>query len=167
MPEYLNFISVDFWHIVMSMGNLVILTFIMKKFLFEPVNSILKQREDELKSVYTKAESALSEAENNRELYGRKIEQVRAESDNIIKSAVLKAKNEEESIVKEANEKALEVLRKADFDVEIKKKKAVISMKDDISDIIIKTAQKVIGREVTAEAHNDLINVAIDELCER
>ena len=42
----LDFVSINFWHILMAMANLLIITAIVKKFLFKPVMRILKQRED-------------------------------------------------------------------------------------------------------------------------
>lgn len=166
MAEYLEFVSIDFWHIFMSMGNLLILTFIVKKFLFKPVKDIMKKRTEEIESTYTKAKTALSNAESDRDKYSKKIKEAENESDDIIKEAVSKAKIQENLIVTTANKKAEEILKKAELNIEINKKKALISMRDDISNMVIDTASKIIGREVTAEVHNDLINVAIDKLYE-
>ena len=47
----LEFISLNVWHIVMAIGNLLILMLILKKFLFKPVQKILKQREEEVAKI--------------------------------------------------------------------------------------------------------------------
>ena len=166
MSEYLDFISIDFWHIVMSMGNLIILTFILKKFLFDPVQDILKKREQQIKAEYDKAEQALSEAQKDKKEYMEKLRKAENESDMIIKNAVSRARDQEDLIIGTAKKKAEALIKKAECDIEDKKKRALVGMRDEISNMVIDTAGKIIDRELTEETHRDLINVAIDELCE-
>ena len=56
--EYLELISLNIWHIIATIANLLILTLILKKFLFKPVQNVLAQRKKEVETLYTGAEEA-------------------------------------------------------------------------------------------------------------
>ena len=166
MTEYLDFITIDFWHIVMSMGNLIILTAIVKKFLFNPVNTIINKRKNEVDAFYLDAKKALSCAEMDKIAYKKKINMANKEADKIVNKAIKKADNISQNMIKDTNEKISVLINKAQKDIEIKKKYAVLEMKDEISEVVISLAEKVVKREITADTHNELINTAIDNLYE-
>lgn len=166
MAGTLEFLSIDFWHILMAMGNLLILVLILKKFLFKPVQKILKQREDEVNKVYSDADSALNQANAERELYHQKLSEAKSEADNLIKSANERAKAESAEIISGAKAEAERRRRNADEDIELAKKKAAEEMRDSISDMVITLAEQVVEKEIDPNAHASLINEAIESLGE-
>ena len=64
--EYLELISLNIWHIIATIANLLILTLILKKFLFKPVQNVLAQRKKEVETLYTGAEEAKAQAESDK-----------------------------------------------------------------------------------------------------
>lgn len=166
MAGTLEFLSIDFWHILMAMGNLLILVLILKKFLFKPVQKILKQREDEVNKVYSDADSALNQANAEKELYHQKLSEAKSEADNLIKSANERAKAESAEIISGAKAEAERRRRNADEDIELAKKKAAEEMRDSISDMVITLAEQVVEKEIDPKAHASLINEAIESLGE-
>ncbi len=166
MTEYLDFITVDFWHIVMSMGNLLILTAIVKKFLFNPVNKIINKRQNEVDTFYLDAKKALSCAESDKNSYKKKINMADKEASKIINAAIKKADDVSQNMINDTNEKISILINKAQKDIEIKKRGAILEMKDEISEMVISLAEKVVKREITADTHSELINAAIDNLYE-
>lgn len=166
MAGTLEFLSIDFWHILMAMGNLLILVLILKKFLFKPVQKILKQREDEVNKVYSDADSALNQANAEKELYHQKLSEAKSEADNLIKSANERAKAESAEIISGAKAEAERRRKNADEDIELAKKKAAEEMRDSISDMVITLAEQVVEKEIDPKAHASLINEAIESLGE-
>ena len=55
-------ISVNIWQTVVSLLNLLILFLILKKFLFKPVQNVIKSRKDKVDAQYSEAEEALANA---------------------------------------------------------------------------------------------------------
>ena len=51
MGDSLELISLEVWHVVASILNLLILTLILKKFLFKPVHNMLDKRKEQVDSV--------------------------------------------------------------------------------------------------------------------
>lgn len=86
MPT-LDVISVNIWSILISLCNLLILFFIIKKFLYKPVRKMLAERQAAVDKVYSEADEALRSAEQDRLTYSQKLEQADSECDALLKSA--------------------------------------------------------------------------------
>ena len=69
-----------------------------------------------------------------------------------------------EEILREANERAEAMLEKASADIQQEKKKALNDAKDEISDLALAIAAKVVDRELTAADHDRLVEQFIDDL---
>lgn len=148
MAGTLDFLSINVWHILMAIGNLLILVLILKKFLFKPVQNIIRQREEEVEKVYSDADKALSDANAEKELYKKKLDDAKAEADSLIKTASDRAKAESSEIISGAKAEAERKLRVADEDIELAKKKAADEMRDSISEMVISLAEKVVEKEI-------------------
>ncbi len=166
MAGTLDFLSINVWHILMAIGNLLILVLILKKFLFKPVQNILKKREEEIGKTYSDADKALSEAEAEKELYLKKLSDAKSEADSMIKTASDRAKAESAEIISNAKAEAERRRKNADEDIELAKKKAAEEMRDSISDMVISLAEQVVEKELDPKAHASLIDDAIESLGE-
>lgn len=160
----LEILSINIWHILMAIGNLLILVLILKKFLFKPVQKILKQREEEVGKIYSDADTALQKANADKAAYEEKLLEAKDEADTLIKSAAERAKQESGEIVAAAKQEAERRLRNADEDIELAKKKAADDMKGSIADMVIDLASQVARKEIDSSAHSKIIDEAIDSL---
>lgn len=167
MPESLEFLSINLWQTLVAIGNLIILYFIVKKFLFKPVNNILDKRAHEVDKIYTDAEVTLTEAQADKEIYETKLKNVKSETDTMIKNATERAKVRSEEIIQEATSEAENRKRKAESDISLSKKKAMDEMKNNITDMVIELAQQVVEKEIDPRVHEKLIDSAIDQLGDR
>ena len=96
--------------------------------------------------------------------YEQKLTEAQTTGDRIVKEAVARGQNREEEILRKANEEAAAILNKASADIALEKKKALNDAKDEISDLAMAIAGKVVGRELTADDQGDLIDRFIDQL---
>lgn len=60
--EYTGFFSVDFWSLVFTWANLLILFLIIKHFLYKPVKKMLEARKNEVEQTYREADEAKEQA---------------------------------------------------------------------------------------------------------
>ena len=67
-------------------------------------------------------------------------------------------------IVDEAKSEADRLRRRADEEIAQEKKKALNEIKNDISDISVEIAEKVVGREIREEDHREMIDAFIRDL---
>lgn len=162
--EYLELISLNIWHILATIGNLLVLTWIIKKFLWDRVQAVLTERRNQVDTIYQEAETSRSEAEQSMLLYRTKLDHADEEADSIIRQATERADRLSDEIVADAEKKAADAIRKADADIELEKKKAMNELKDEISGISVQIAQSVVQREIKEEDHKELIDSFIDNL---
>ena len=163
----LDIISVNIWHIVISLANLVILFLILKKLLFKPVKKIVDKRQKEIESEYKKAEKTQAEADAIKAEWEGKMETAEAEADKIISDAVERADSRNEVMLYESREKADQIIRKAKADIERERKDARETIKKEIVDVSQALSEQIIGREINMDDHRDLIDRAIDRIGEQ
>ena len=162
----LDIISVNIWHIVISLANLVILFLILKKLLFKPVKKIVDKRQKEIESEYKKAEKTQAEAHAIKAEWEGKMATAEAEADKIISDAVERADSRNEVMLYESREKADQIIRKAKADIERERKDARETIKKEIVDVSQTLSEQIIGREINMDDHRDLIDRAIDRIGE-
>ena len=162
----LDIISVNIWHIVISLANLVILFLILKKLLFKPVKKIVDKRQKEIESEYKKAEKTQAEADAIKAEWECKMATAEAEADKIISDAVERADSRNEVMLYESREKADQIIRKAKADIERERKDARETIKKEIVDVSQTLSEQIIGREINMDDHRDLIDKAIDKIGE-
>lgn len=159
-----SFLGVNPWTALFILLNTLTIYFVAKKFLFKPVMKIITDRQQEIDDMYLAAGQAQEQAEALQSEYQQKLLEAQATSERIVKEAVNRGQNREEEILRKANEEAAAILDKASSDIAMEKKKAINDAKDEISDLAMAIAGKVVGRELTADDQGDLIDRFIDQL---
>ena len=87
-----DFFEVVPWTIIFQYCNLLILCLLIKKFLFKPVQAILKKRQDEIDGLYDAANADRQQAAQLKQDYDSQMAGARAEADQLVKNAVESAK---------------------------------------------------------------------------
>ncbi len=159
--EVQQFVSITPWTMIFQLCNLLILTLLLKKFLFKPVQNILNQRKQEIDESYVKAEEDRTSAQKMKEEYTQHLASARSEADTLVRSAVEEANRRGNEIVEDARQSAADIKRKTEDEIAQERLKAYDSLKKDISDIAVEIAEKVVGREINAEDQSNLVDAFI------
>ena len=159
-----SFIGIDFWTAFFILLNTLAIFLVAKKYLIGPVRNLIEARQKEIDDMYENAGNAKEEAMAMKEEYLKKLNDAQATSDKIVKEAVARGQKREEEIVQKANQEATQILQKAQEDIQLEKKKAVNDAKDEISDMALAIAGKVVGRQLNQADQAELIDRFIDEL---
>lgn len=144
-------------NLVFTIVNIVVLYICMRLFLFKPVNKILKQRQDAVQKQFDDAKEAQDKAEALKQEYEASLTNARAESDRMMEEAKKKADAEYERVLKNADEEAIKV----------EKEKSMRKMQDEIKDLVVSVASKVVGDQVSAEDSSRLYDDFIAEMGEK
>ena len=161
-----SFVGVNVWTMIFAWCNLLILYVFLKKILFKPIKNMIDSRQQEVDDMYSEASKAEESAKAMRTEYEKKISAVGEEAEAILRTAQRRAQLKEEEILREADAEAARVRERAEEEIELEKKRMLGEIKDEVSDMAIGIAAAVIGREVSAEEHVDLIDSFIDEIGE-
>ena len=166
MGYYMDFIGVDLWTALFVLLNTLTVIFVGTKFLFKPVMKMIETRQTEIDDMYASADAAEKNAKALENEYNEKLAAAKDTSERIIREAVARGQSREEEIIRQANRDAAAIMDKANADIELEKKKAINEAKDELSDLAMAIAGKVVGRSLTDADHAQLVESFIDELGE-
>ena len=164
--ESLNIISVNFFSILFSLLNLVIIFIIAKFLLYKPVKKMLENRQKTIDDSYKRADEAEALANEHREAYEEKLKSAKGEADEIILSAVETAKARGHEIIEDSKRESEQIIKQAKENAELEIKRAEETIKDEIVDVSTSLTKKLLEREINENDHKDLIDSFIDEIGE-
>ena len=156
---YESFVAINGWTMLFAWCNLLIVYLFLKKLLFKPVKNMIDSRQAEIDGMYSDAEAMKAK-------YEEKISVAEQESEDIRRNALKQAQLKEEQILKEASEQAGRILERASEEIELEKKRALNEVKNEVSELAIGIASRVIERDVSKEEHKELIDSFIDGIGE-
>ena len=145
------FVGVNWFTMLAAWCNLLILYLFLKKLLFKPLKNMIDSRQKEIDDMYADAEGSRTEAAELKLEYEARLENANNESEEILKSAMRRAKLREEEILKEANEKAARTVERAYEQVELEKKRAINEVKNEVSEMAVGIAAALIERDVSGD----------------
>lgn len=157
-------LGVNPWTAAFTLANTLTLFFVAKKFLFRPVMKMIQERQQEIDDMYANAGNAKEQAKLLRAEYEQKLSQATQTSEQMVKEAVARGQSREEEIIRKANAQASAILNKASMDIAQEKKKAVNEAKNEITVIAMDIAGKVVGRTLTQQDREQLVDSFIEQL---
>lgn len=154
------------WELAIQIVNTIILFWMLKRILFKPVLNIIDARENAIKADIATGEQAKNEGLALKAEYEQKLSVAKNEGQEIIKQATLRAEQKSEEIISTAKEEAIRLKDKANRDIAQEKEKVMNELKNDISNIAILAASKVIEKDIDQAKHEEMINKFIEEVGE-
>ena len=149
MKQFQDLVTLAPWTFIFQICNLLILTAGVKHFLFKPVQQILAKRKEEIEASYTEA---------MKEEYETRLASAKEEAAEIVKSATARANARGEELVSAARAEAAALKSKADAEIESERRKAAGELKNDISELALDIAGRVVEKEIDPETHKELID---------
>ena len=150
--------------ILVTIINVAVAFIVIKLFVFKPILKAIKNREELIAGELKDAEEAKKEAELNAETSKQIIDDARAEASRILDEAHEDAGKQAQIIKGKASEEAAEMIERAENEVLRLKKVTIEQMKDEISDLAVEVAGRVIGDVVEHDKLTLLARKHTDEL---
>lgn len=132
--------------------------YLIKRFLFKPVNEMLEKRKALADAQIREAEKAKADADAIKTEYEQNMKEAKEKANEILTTAQRTAALQSEEVLKEAASQAAALKSKAESDIAQEKRKAVNEIKDEIGGMAVEIAEKVIEREISEEDHTKLID---------
>ena len=161
---YQSLVTVNPVTLIAQICNLFIQLLIVKIFFLDKIKAILDQRREAADKQITEAETAKSEALAIKKTYEQNMLEAKAKADDLLMTAQRTANSRSEEIISQAQQQAAQIKSKAAADIELEKKKAINEAKNEISDLAMAIAGKVVARELNANDQADMIDRFINEL---
>jgi len=153
------------WNFIATICNLFIQVYLIKRFLFKPINEMLDKRKAKADAEIQDAVKAKEEAQAMKAEYEKNMQEAKERANEIV-TAQKTAAVQSEEMLKEASSQVTAMKEKAEKDIAQEKRKAVNEIKGEIGGMAVEIAGKVIEREINEEDHTKLINDFIENVGE-
>lgn len=154
------------WNFIATILNLFIQVYLIKRFLFKPINEMLEKRRAKADAQIQDAVKAKDEAFAMKEEYEKNMQDAKNKANEILTTAQKTAAVQSEEMLKDAALQAAAMKEKAEADIAQEKRKAVNEIKGEIGGMAMEIAGKVIEREISEEDHAKLIDEFITNVGE-
>ena len=164
MDLYQSLVTVNPVTLIAQICNLFIQLLIVKIFFLDKIKAVLDKRRETADKQIADAEAAKSEAAAIKQTYEENMRQAKTKADDMILSAQKTAAQRSEEIISQAQKQAAQIKTKAASDIEMEKKKAINEAKNEISELAMAIAGKVVARELNDADQDGMIVRFIEEL---
>ncbi|MCK6446360.1 MAG: F0F1 ATP synthase subunit B [Planctomycetes bacterium] len=136
-----------FWTIIIFVVALVPIW----KMVMGPITAALEARDDRARAAIDAAERASNEAQQARAEVAKKLEEARAEAMKLVADARSRAETRERELIQAAEAKAKDLEESARRTIQTEREKAIAAIREEVVDLSIQAAGRVIGRNVGSE----------------
>ena len=140
----------------------VLALFPVWKMVMGPVSAALEERDDQASRAIVQAEQASAEAEQARAEVEVKLGEARAEAARLLGEARDRASAREREIVDAANNEARAMVEAARRTIRAEQDKAIAAIRDEVVDLSLSAATKVIERNVGSEDDRNVVVGVVD-----
>ena len=164
MDLYQSLVTVNPVTLIAQICNLFLQMFLVKVFFLDKIKAIIDARREAADKEITDARTAKEEAMVIKATYEQNMLESKAEAEKILQSAQQTAAKRGEQIISDAQKTAVAMKQRAEAERAQEKKRVLNETKDEISEIAMAIAGKVVGRELTASDHAQMVDSFIDKL---
>ena len=142
----------------------LILFFVLSKFAWKPLLTLLESRENTIKSSLEDAEKAKQELERLNTESEAIIAEARSEAQSIRVEAKSAAEKIKADIMAQAGEDAKKLRDETEKQIQVEKDKAISEIRQEVVGLTITVAEKVIRKNLSKEDNQDLIEDSLKKL---
>ena len=162
MPQFEShfFSSLIFWEIV----SFAILLFVLYKFAFPGILSVLEEREKKIKDSLDQAERHRSEAERKLKEYEAKLSMAAKEAEGVLTAAKERAQRLMEENEQRMTIEAERIKGDATREIDHERRKAIQDIRAQTTDLVLMVAEKVVQRSLSEADHRKFADEALEAL---
>ena len=139
---------------VWSLVIFLTVLFVLKKYAWNPLLDFLEEREKDIAESLEMAESAKTNLEKIKDESEKILNKAKKEGKTIVSDSKLRAEESANKILDDAKAKSNEFLDDAKSKIEIEKKRAIKEIKEEVVDLSLELATKVLQRNVKDDDNN-------------
>ena len=151
------------FQLLMQALNFLILLFLLKKYLYQPIQKMLDERRKKIEEGLEYSEKIKSDYNKNEKKRQEFINQAKEEARLIENSARKEAKAKEKEIIANAEKEASLIIKHAENEVKILQQKSVSDIHEKSLEIAQRFAEKLIGDSLTDTVQSAIIDKKLKE----
>jgi F-type H+-transporting ATPase subunit b len=139
----------------------LLLLIVLTKFAFRPLLNILEARQENIRNDLDQAESRRLEMERLQKDYEERLAKIEDEARDKIQQAIKQAEGIRDEILTKARTESEQVLAVGRAEIDRDRIRSMAQMRNEIADLAIHAAQSVVGKNLSAQGHDQLIAEAL------
>ena len=147
---------------VWSLVIFLTVLFVLKKFAWNPLLDFLEEREKDIAESLKMAESAKTDLEKIKDESEKILNEAKKEGKTIVSDSKLRAEESANKILNDAKEKSSEFLDDAKSKIDIEKKRAIKEIKEEVVDLSLELATKVLQRNINDEDNSKFVKSSLE-----
>lgn len=147
----------DFLNLSIQIVATLILFFVLKHFLFKPVNEMLTKRREYIETNMRESEEAKAQSLRMKEEYEEQIKSAKTQANDIISEARNYGEELKQRAVKESKDEAKKVYDAGIEALELERQKVMNSVNNDIVDMAIIAAEKVLRNNIGESLDKNMV----------
>jgi len=150
--------------IIWTVITFLILLVILRVIAWKPLVGALTQREKTIAEALEKAEMAREQAEMLLEENNRRLAQAEHEAQKIIRAGKEAADKARSELLEKTHQDTRRMVEQAKAEIQREKEAAIVALRDEVADLAVKAASKIIDEHLDEERHRKLVDKFIQEL---
>lgn len=151
-------------NLVFTVVNLLVLLFLMKKFLYQPVLNVIEKRRELIGQQFAQADAAKKEAEQLKAEYESCLAGAQRERQEKILAAQAQARSEYDRIVADADAKAEKIVADAQKAGEEEYEKTLRQAQAQIAGLAVAAAAKIVAQTQNEQSDKDAYDAFLQEV---
>ena len=151
-----------YW-VLVSIVQFLLLFYLLRRFLWGPIQATLQRRADRIREGLDAAEAAKREREQMRVEVERLLAEARQEAAAIAERTTQAAEAAAAQIREQAKADADRTRERGRVDAEKIHDQALSQLRSEVANMVILAASRILGREIGPEQHRALIERSLDE----
>lgn len=164
MGELIQKLGIDWKLLIAQIINFLILLFVLYRFAYKPILSLMHKREKKIEDSLKNADKIQKELVDLEEKKAKEIQEARIKSQAIIDQASKSGDKLKEELKAEAKKESEEIVKKAKEEIEIAKNKMVSDAKKEVAEMVVSVSEKIIKKNLDDKANQALIEDTIKEI---
>jgi F-type H+-transporting ATPase subunit b len=142
----------------------IILILLIYKYVLPPINKAMEERQEKIRASLEAADQARADAEAADDERRAVLDEARHQAREIVATANRTAEQVRTDAQARGQSEYERIVGNADVEIGLARQRAVEEAASRMGEIVMEVVERVIGRELNAEAHRDLIEEAVAAL---
>ncbi|NMB26174.1 MAG: F0F1 ATP synthase subunit B [Firmicutes bacterium] len=152
------------WTYFFQIINLVILYVLMKRYLFKPVMGFIEKRREYTEGLLNEANDSFAKAKALQAEAETGLNEARRQAQASLEQAVEHGKTMAKELTERARQEEAARLERAQKEIEEAKVRAIHEVRQEVANLSVQIASKIVGQNLDGDAHMHLIEDALQRM---
>lgn len=152
------------WTYFFQIVNIIVLYLLMRRYLLEPVTNFINKRREYAEGLISEANDSYARSRQLQEESEARLNEARRQAQDVVEQAIEHGKTMAAGIAERARAEEAARIERAEREIEEAKVRAIQEVRQEVANLSIKVAEKILEKSLDREAHMHLIEDALNRM---